>query len=117
MDKELALYIVTHFDILLTGRERLGLKQLRHQYVIEESSDKHDADRKIQLYKKIGWLTEDKEILELVKGGKDALDQMIAERIMAEHAGDVFINNCPNCVRLARTPLAKQCRHCGHSWR
>lgn len=117
MDKELARYIVNHFDGLLTGKEQLGLKQLRHQYKIEHSNNKDDIDRKIQLYKKIGWLTDDKEILELVQGGQDALDQRIAERIMSDHADKLFINNCPNCGQLARTPLAKQCRHCGHSWR
>ena len=117
MDKELSEYIVKYYETLFTGRETLWLKQLRHQYVIESSSDKNDVDRKIQLYKSIGWLTDDREILELVKGGQEALNQTIAERIMTEYSNKIFINNCPNCGRLARTPFAKQCRHCGHGWR
>jgi hypothetical protein len=117
MDKELARYIVNHFDGLLADKEKLGLKQLRHQYKIDHADNKNDTERKIQLYKKIGWLTDDKEVLELVQGGQDVLDQKIANRIMSEHADKVFINNCPSCGQLARTPQAKQCRHCGHSWR
>lgn len=117
MDEELAKYIVDHYDMLLTAREKLGLKHLRHQFIIEQSSEKNDINRKIHLYKKSGWISTEMEILELVKGGQDALNRMIAERIMREHPGEVFINNCPKCGRLARTPLAKQCRHCSHSWR
>jgi hypothetical protein len=41
----------------------------------------------------------------------------VAKRIMAETPEKVFFNNCPRCNRLARTPKAKQCRYCGHSWR
>jgi hypothetical protein len=40
----------------------------------------------------------------------------IAEKVLREHGDQVFINKCPRCGRLARTPLAKQCRHCGHDW-
>ncbi|MBT2622252.1 hypothetical protein [Chryseobacterium sp. ISL-6] len=41
----------------------------------------------------------------------------VAKRIMAETPEKVFFNNCPKCYKLARTPRAKQCRYCGHSWR
>lgn len=35
---------------------------------------------------------------------------------MKEAPEKVFLNNCPKCNKLARTPYARQCRHCGHSW-
>lgn len=117
MDKELARYIVHHFSESLSDQEKLGLKHIRHNFKIEGSSDKNDIERKIQLYKKIGWMTEEKAVLELLKGGQDAIDQRIAIRIMTEHPDKVFVNKCLNCGQLARTPLAKQCRQCGHSWR
>lgn len=41
----------------------------------------------------------------------------VVNRIMAETPEKVFFNNCPKCNKLARTPTAKQCRYCGHSWR
>lgn len=40
----------------------------------------------------------------------------IAELILKDFKDMVFINNCSKCGRLARTPKAKQCRHCGHDW-
>jgi hypothetical protein len=40
----------------------------------------------------------------------------IAEYLLENYESEIFINNCPNCKQLARTPKAKQCRHCGHDW-
>jgi hypothetical protein len=39
----------------------------------------------------------------------------IAERIYKDHQNEIFINKCPICGTLARTPLAKQAL-CGHRW-
>jgi hypothetical protein len=117
MNNELARYIVTYFTELLTQKEKLGLKHLRSKYKIEHSNHRDNIDLRVQAYKRIGWITEDKDVLELVSGGEDELDRKIAARILAEHSDKVFINNCPSCGRLARTPFARQCRHCGHSWR
>lgn len=90
------------------------MKHLMAEFKLKNSKNR---DGKIQIYKKIGWYTEDRDILELVNGGQDKLEEMIAERLLKEHPDKVFINNCPNCGKLARTPVAKQCRHCGKNWR
>jgi len=38
-------------------------------------------------------------------------------KILLENYGDkIFWNLCPNCGELARTPKAKQCRHCNQDW-
>ncbi len=117
MDNELSKYIVNYFTDLLTDKEKLGLKHLRSKYKIEHSDNKDNIEQRVRAYKTMGWLTEDKEILELVSGGEEDLDRKIADRILREHRDKVFINNCPSCGRLARTPFARQCRHCGHNWR
>jgi recombinational DNA repair protein RecR len=39
------------------------------------------------------------------------------ERILLEHKEHPLLNFCPTCHKLARTPQAKQCRFCSHSWR
>jgi len=41
----------------------------------------------------------------------------IAQYLIDNHSNEIFINNCPVCGKLTRTPEAKQCRHCGHDWR
>jgi hypothetical protein len=120
MDKELIHYIVTYHTDLLTDHEKLGLKHLRSEIKIESTDNgqnKDDIERNTRLYKKIGWLTEDKEILDLIEGGQDTLDKKIAERILKDHKDKIVFNNCPKCGQLARTPSARQCRHCGHNWR
>jgi len=62
------------------------------------------------------WGIKDKEILDLLDNGYEEFKRISADKILKEHKDNVFINNCPKCGRLARTPLAKQCRKCGHNW-
>ena len=51
----------------------------------------------------------------LVNLGKEKMEIAIAERLLKDSKKEI-INNCPKCQKLARTPKAKQCRHCGHNW-
>jgi hypothetical protein len=53
---------------------------------------------------------------ELVAMGKVVMEVEIASRLL-KRSGELIINNCPECGRLARTPGAKQCKYCGHNWR
>jgi predicted RNA-binding Zn-ribbon protein involved in translation (DUF1610 family) len=57
----------------------------------------------------------DEKTNQLVDLGIEKMRIRIAERLLKE-SGNMVINNCPNCGKLARTPRAKQCRHCGHDW-
>lgn len=40
----------------------------------------------------------------------------VAHRILRDHPGEVRLNLCPKCLNLTRTPQAKLCLRCGHSW-
>jgi len=40
----------------------------------------------------------------------------LAKIIFEKYFDKVFWNLCPKCNGLARTPKAKQCRHCYHDW-
>lgn len=51
----------------------------------------------------------------LVALGEEKLKLAIAERLYKNHRNDI-LNTYPRCEKLARTPLAKQCRHCGFDW-
>lgn len=49
----------------------------------------------------------------------DGLDQYkidIATKTLKEHGGQIQFNICPKCGKLARTPMAKQCRYCYYDW-
>ncbi len=63
-----------------------------------------------------GLISEEPEVKEFLKNGFEEFELSVARRIMKELPEKVFLNNCPKCNKLTRTPFARQCRHCGHSW-
>ena len=46
------------------------------------------------------------------QAAKDA----IRDRILARHGTDIVLNRCPVCEKLCRTPKARMCVCCGHTW-
>ena len=111
MDRELIDYIIEHYMGLLGLKEKMAQK---HHMATVKSDNANDSRLKDMMLRQ--WGTKDKEALDLLDKGYDEFKRISAEKIMQEHGDNVFINNCPKCGRLARTPLAKQCRHCGHDW-
>jgi hypothetical protein len=75
-----------------------------------------DGGVKSDLFLRKGWLSTDKEVLELLKNGYQEFRKNTAERILKEQSEKIYFNYCPICKKLARTPQAKQCRYCGYSW-
>lgn len=58
---------------------------------------------------------DESEIINFNPDYAEPLRTKIAERIWKVHRDAIFINKCPICGTLARTPLAKQAP-CGHRW-
>ncbi|SEW26597.1 hypothetical protein SAMN05421841_1924 [Chryseobacterium wanjuense] len=110
MDKETAIYIRNYFSNLMTDREKFALKH--HMYTFK-SADNHIM-RNLMLEK--GWISSDPEVVSLLQNGYEEFELNVAKRIMTDTPEKVFFNNCPKCNKLARTPYAKQCRHCGYDW-
>jgi len=46
----------------------------------------------------------------------DAFKMRVVTRIYVQHKNELSLNLCPKCRKIARTPLAKQCRFCFYSW-
>lgn len=110
-ETDLEQYIIIYFHHLLTEQERTAYK---HQITTEKAENsKSEQFRKMLMTK---WGTEDPDILSLLEDGYDQFKHRVAERILRDEPEKVFINNCPKCGKLARTPKAKQCRFCGHDW-
>ena len=57
-----------------------------------------------------------KEVMNLVKDGYEAYKNKVAMRIWENHKGELDLNLCPKCGKIARTPWAKQCRFCFYDW-
>jgi hypothetical protein len=61
-------------------------------------------------------LAEDSAVAAELADGTEAFRRRAAARIVREHASEIFVNRCPRCHRVVRTPKAQQCLWCGHDW-
>lgn len=114
MDEETSKYIIHYFSQLLTADEKMAIRYTNSMFKLQHSSSENINWERI--YREKGWLSDDPSVLDLLKDGYDNFEKMVASRILAQNPDKVFFNNCPKCNKLARTPNAKQCRHCGHNW-
>ena len=104
---------MNYHSSLMTKEEKIAWRHWSSVYKMENSTPKQKASRtKLSLIR--GWMTEDENILKLLKNGIDEFEKKVAIRIDKEN--DIKYNNCPNCNKLTRTPKAKQCRFCGNDW-
>lgn len=94
----------------MTEDEKLALKY--HMYTYK--TDDNPQMRKVMIDR--GWISERSDVKEFLKDGYKEFELNVARRIMNETPEKIYLNNCPKCNKLARTPFARQCRHCGHSW-
>lgn len=110
MDQETVNYIIRYYSALMTENERIAHNYQLYTFKAGDSPDK------LSILKERGWIRETAESQALLKNGQEAFEWDTAKRILHESPEKIFINNCPQCHKLARTPQAKQCRHCGHNW-
>jgi len=110
MDNKTVKYIIDYYSKHLTDDEKMAIKHTNSLYNLQQSGSEKALE---EMYYKRGWLTSDQTVLDLLKDGYESFALKAAGRVLQEHK--VFLNNCPKCNQLARTPYARQCR-CGYSW-
>jgi len=107
---ELREYVLRYFGDLMTEAEWTGTAEQRARWkkrsrvLARERRRKYPALRQFPLSYKPP-VSEDR--IEYLNG--------VVRRILADHEGEVFLNRCPECARLLRSPQAKICYCCGHS--
>lgn len=62
------------------------------------------------------WLSEDPAVVADAQAGWVGAREHIAQRIAERHQDEVYLNYCPACGALTRTPTARLCLSCGHTW-
>jgi ribosomal protein L40E len=107
-------YILNYYSRFMTLKEAAAMKHYTTLYKFPKETSGDGKTKNLFLEK--GWLSSDKEVLDLLKDGYKRFRQNTAERILKHHAANIYFNHCPKCGQLARTPQAKQCRYCGYRW-
>jgi hypothetical protein len=110
-DRELSRYIWDCFSHLMTDFERrVGLAIIGRQKAANAG-----ADATQPLMARWGQ-TDDPEVNAALSDGPETFRRRVSSRVLAEAAGEVFVNRCPRCNRVVRTPKARQCFWCGFDW-
>ncbi len=80
--------------------------------------DKETVDYLIDYYLRLLPLKVKKELIYpyLTDAERQIKKTELARLLLEDYRDKIYMNNCPVCGKLARTPHARQCRHCGHDW-
>ncbi|SEW45929.1 hypothetical protein SAMN05428988_6179 [Chitinophaga sp. YR573] len=121
MDPQTAKYIIDHYLGLLSFEERGPIQMTLAAYLgasLDLSNPINTQPNPIatKFYRKNGWLSDDQDSSDMLKMGQDQFYILIASKLKERYESEIFINNCPKCGKLCRTPLAKQCRYCVYDW-
>ncbi len=111
-DQVLTDYIWHNYQHLMTGAEKLALKVVVGEQKAVSSSSTAMKEAIRQRFQ-----SSEPEVVSLLSSGPDAFRRGVRDRLLRLHANDISLNRCPKCGRIPRTPAARQCPWCFHSWR
>jgi len=110
MMEDLTRYIFIYHAHLMTTQEKSA-----NRAIFGEEKSQGIEGKLAEFYREHLGST-DPEVLKLVAKGREKFIADVVERILREQYDQIFFNRCPKCQALARTPTAKQCPQCFHSW-
>ncbi|GAA4441913.1 hypothetical protein [Bremerella cremea] len=110
-DLELTSYIWRHYASLLTDVERKANRAI----LAEQKAEAADPSMANLLRTRWGSLN-DPEVIAALREGPETFRRRVSERIVRDFPEQIFINRCPACQRIVRTPKAQQCLWCGKDW-
>lgn len=109
--RELTRYVWEHFQHRMTDFER----RVGRAIIARQKAAK--AGRSVARLLAVRWgLTDDPEVNAALADGPEEFRRRVRSRVLAEAEGEVFVNRCPQCARVVRTPQARQCFWCGFDW-
>jgi hypothetical protein len=108
---ELVEYIFNYEDKFMTADEMMAAGRIKIILTAEDQRERLLEGRKIKLE-----ILTNETRKQMLADGFDAFKLRVVTRIYTQHKNELQLNLCPNCGKLARTPLAKQCRSCFYDW-
>lgn len=111
-DEVLTQYIWNHYSRFFNRLEQLGGKAVMVDEKVMATSSQNMKDKIREVWGK----DSDPEVLAALEDGVEIFRIRARDRIIRDHSDQVFINRCPSCQKIVRTPRAKQCLWCGYSW-
>src|SRR4051812_5086621 len=98
-EREIASYVWQFYRNLFTAAENRAY----WPYIWERM--KVEKGRDVVEYEwKANRVAEDAEVMALIADGVEVFYHRAAQRVLREHGDKVFLNRCPRCNRLVRTP-------------
>lgn len=116
LDEATIDYILNYYSRFMTLNEAAANKHYITSYKFRETLSNDTNGKKASFLQQSDWLSNKKDVLNLLEGGYENFRSKTAERIFKENPDKIYFNKCPKCERLARTPKAKQCCFCGYTW-
>lgn len=114
---DLANYVLANYGRLTTEHERAVLDHLTGLFKARRRSPQpgtaQDTENAEQYLHR---LSDDPAVIEDAQAGWEQARMRIAQRILDDHPDEVYLNHCPECEALTRTPTARLCLSCGYSW-
>jgi hypothetical protein len=111
-ERELTQYVWTHFQHLMSDFERQMGRAIRGRAQAAAVDSEPLATMLNTRWGRAG----DPEVEVALAEGADIYQKRVRDRILSEYGSEVFVNRCPKCRRVVRTPLARQCLWCGADW-
>jgi hypothetical protein len=111
-DKVLTGYIWSHYQHLMTEFER----ETGQAIIGREKAANTNSERMATKLNQNTVRIDREDINQALSGGADMFRKRVCDRILLTYPTDVFINRCPNCRRIVRTPVGRLCTWCGHTW-
>lgn len=108
---ELEIYIFNYCLELLTKEE----KQAHQNLLVQQKIDSVDNVIQKDMMRR-RWLSKDENVLKLLENGSEEFYKKAVERVLKDNPNKEFLNLCPKCNALTKTPKAKQCPKCYFSW-
>lgn len=115
-ETSLAEYVLAHYPHLMTPHERAVVRHLTALYKDRGKPPEPGTADEIPPFPLERWTSADPAVRADAQAGWEEARGRIAERIVRDHAGEAYLNRCPHCAALTRTPRARLCLVCGHTW-